>query len=85
MIENDQEFQITLERIAYFQKQIQRLRQVETNPENYRLSVSGYMAELDRMNLEVRDYLWLLPRDIWSTESSQKVSGHCDNDLIKIS
>ncbi len=49
------------ERIAYFQKQIRLLRNVETNPANHRLSVSGYIAELDRMNLEVRDYLWLHP------------------------
>lgn len=57
MIRNDQELQATLDRIAYFQRQVAHLRKVETNPENYRFSVSGYMAELDRMNLEVRDYL----------------------------
>ena len=64
MIKNDQELQVTLERIEYFQQQVRHLRQVETNPENYRLSVSGYLAELDRMSLEVRDYLWLHPREI---------------------
>ena len=61
MIRNDQELQVTLDRIRYFQEQVAKLRQVETNPTNYRLSVSGYLAELDRMNLEVRDYLWLHP------------------------
>jgi hypothetical protein len=64
MIRNDQELQVTLERISYFQRQVTRLREVETNPANYRLSVSGYLAELDRMNLEVRDYLWLHPGEI---------------------
>jgi hypothetical protein len=64
MISNDQELQVTLERIAYFQRQVRHLRQVETNPVNYRLSVKGYLAELDRMNLEVRDYLWLHPSEI---------------------
>ena len=64
MIRNDQELQVTLERIKYFQRQVARLRQVENNPVNYRLSVSGYLAELDRMNLEVRDYLWLHPSEI---------------------
>ena len=64
MIRNDQEFQVTLERIRYFQRQVAHLRQVENNPANYRLSVSGYLAELDRMNLEVRDYLWLHPSEI---------------------
>lgn len=64
MIKNDQELQVTLERIAYFQRQVRHLRQIETNPANYRLSVKGYLAELDRMNLEVRDYLWLHPNEI---------------------
>src|SRR5262245_32912187 len=45
-----------LDRIRYFQQQIAQLRKVETNLTNYRLSVSGYLAELDRMNLEVREY-----------------------------
>lgn len=43
MIRNDQELQVTLERIAYFQRQVRHLRQVETNPANYRLSVKGYL------------------------------------------
>lgn len=64
MISNDQELQITLERIGYFQRQIRHLRQVESNPANYRLSVKGYLAELDRMNLAVRDYLWLHPSEV---------------------
>ena len=64
MIKNDREFQVTLDRIEHFQRQVRHLRQVETNPANYRLSVSGYLAELDRMNLEVRDYLWLHPSEV---------------------
>jgi len=67
MIRNDREFQVTLERISYFQRQVARLRQVEDNPTNYRLSVSGYLAELDRMNLEVREYLWLHPSEVSAT------------------
>ena len=66
MIRNDQELQATLKRIEYFQQQVAHLRRVETNAEIYRLSVSGYLAELDRMNLEVRDYLWLHPSEIAS-------------------
>ena len=64
MIRNDQELQVTLERIGYFQRQVRHLREVETNPANYRLSVKGYLAELDRMYLEVRDYLWLHPSEL---------------------
>ena len=64
MIKNDQELQGTLERIRYFQQQVEKLRQVETNPINYRLSASGYLAEIDRMNLAVREYLWLHPSEL---------------------
>jgi len=64
MIRNDQELQVTLERIQHFQQQVRHLRRVENNPRNYRLSVSGYLAELDRMNLEVREYLWLHPSEV---------------------
>lgn len=64
MIKNDKEYQVTLERIAHFQRQVERLRQVEKNPTNYRLSVSGYLAELDRMYLEIREYLWSHPVEL---------------------
>ena len=64
MIKKDREFQVTLDRIEYFQQQVRHLRQAETNPADYRLSANGYLAELDRMNLEVRDYLWLHPSEI---------------------
>jgi predicted membrane-bound mannosyltransferase len=63
MIHNDQELEATLERIEYFQQQVKRLRQVETNPQNYRLSAGGYLAEIDRMNLEVREYLSVHPSE----------------------
>jgi hypothetical protein len=64
MIKSEKEYQVTLERIAYFQRQVTKLREVEENPDNYRASVSGYLAELDRMNLAVREYLWLHPSEI---------------------
>jgi hypothetical protein len=48
-----------LERIRHFQAQLAHLRKVETNPVNYRLSASGFLAEIDRMQLEVREYLSL--------------------------
>ena len=62
MISNEKEFNTTLERIAAFQKQVVHLREVENNPDNYRLSVGGFLAELDRMNLEIREYLWSHPK-----------------------
>ena len=61
MIQNEKEYKTTLERISQFQKQVEQLRKVETNPENYHLSVSGFLSELDRMNLDVREYLWSHP------------------------
>ena len=64
MLRNDQELDATLERIRYFQQQVEKLRQEETNPRNYRLSAGGYLAEIDRMNLDVREYLSLHPGEI---------------------
>jgi len=46
-----------LERIRRVQDQLTALRRAETNPINYRVSSSGFIAELDRMQLEVREYL----------------------------
>jgi len=64
MIRNNQELEAAKERIAYFQQQVEKLRHVETNPQNYRLSASGFLAEIDRMNLEVREYLSLHPSEV---------------------
>lgn len=64
MIANDQELTVTLERIAKFQRQVSHLRKVETNPENYHAAVSGYLAEIDRMQLAVREYLSLHPAEL---------------------
>ena len=63
MISTDQELDVTLERIRHFQAQVAYLRKVETNPANYRLSASGFLAEIDRMQLEVREYLSLHPTE----------------------
>jgi hypothetical protein len=63
MIANDKEFQATLERIGRFQAQAAHLRKVETNPTNYRAAISGFLAEIDRMQLEVREFLCLHPAD----------------------
>jgi hypothetical protein len=61
MIHNEEEYKTTLDRIGQFQKQVENLREVEKISENYHLSVSGFLEELDRMNLEVREYLWSHP------------------------
>jgi hypothetical protein len=63
MIANDQELQTTLERIAWFQRQLSHLRATEANPVNYRAAASGFLAEIDRMQLEVREYFSFLPAE----------------------
>lgn len=69
MIANDQELQAMFERIARFQRQVSRLRNVETNPANYHGSVSGFLAEIDRMQLEVREYLSIHPAELARSEA----------------
>jgi hypothetical protein len=64
MIANDAELTVTLKRIRRFQDQVANLRAVEKNPENFRLAASGFLAEIDRMQLEVREYLSLHPADM---------------------
>lgn len=64
MIANDAEYETTLDRIARFQAQLVHLRKIETNPTNYRLSASGFLSEIDRMQLEVREYLSRLPAEL---------------------
>jgi hypothetical protein len=66
MIRNDQELRTTLERIERFRRMIEDLRRVETNPVNYRLSAGGFLSEIDRMNLDVREYLSLHPTELIS-------------------
>ena len=64
MIHNEEEYKTTLERITYFQKQVSHLRKMETNLENYRMSATSFLAEIDRMNLELREYLWAYPNQL---------------------
>lgn len=64
MIGDDQELEATVDRIRHFQAQVRHLREVETNPTSYRLSASEFIAEIDRMQLEVREYLSLLPSQV---------------------
>jgi hypothetical protein len=64
MIANDHELHVTLERIARFQAQVAHLRTVEANVANYHAAASGFLAEIDRMQLEVREYLSLHPTEL---------------------
>jgi hypothetical protein len=62
MIQNDVELQ-TLERITHFQKQVAHLRRAEADPVAYHLSAGGFLAEIDRMQRETREYFALHPSD----------------------
>lgn len=70
MINADNELRVTLERIAKFQEQVAVLRASETNPENYHAAASGFIAEIDRMQLEVREYLSLHPAELASSSAA---------------
>jgi hypothetical protein len=63
VIKNDQELEGTLERIKRFQQQVIHMRKVEKDPLTYKLSAGGFLAEIDRMNLEVREYLMFHPSE----------------------
>ena len=63
MIANDDELQVTLECIARFQGQVAHLRRLEADPAHYRAAASGFLAEIDRMQLDVREYLTSHPSD----------------------
>jgi len=71
MIANDKELQVTMERIARMQAQVAELRRVETNPTNYHAAVSGFLAEIDRMHLEVREYLSVHPAELGVTPTHE--------------
>lgn len=64
MIKNDNELQAMQDRIRSFHQQVERIRQTETNPDSYHASAGGFLDEIDRMNLEVREYLSLHPAEV---------------------
>jgi hypothetical protein len=45
---------------------------VEVNPANYHLAVSGFLAEIDRMQLEVREYLSRHPAEQESEDERRR-------------
>ena len=63
MIEDDRQLEVTQQRILHFERQVSQIRRTEANADNYRASAGGLLAEIDRMNLEIRDYLWSHPAE----------------------
>ena len=56
MITNDQELQVTRERIARFQPWLMQIRQT-ARLEEFEAVSSGYRLEIERMQAEVLEYL----------------------------
>ena len=56
MIANDQELQVTQERIARLQQWLMQIRQT-ARPEEFEAVTSGYRLEIERMQAEILDYL----------------------------
>ena len=69
MISNDTELEATQKRIARFQAQVSHLRKIEPDPENFRLESSSYFSEIDKMQLEIREYLYSHPSEMAGTAS----------------
>ena len=67
MIADDCELEVTLQRVGRLQAQVAHLRRVEVKPENYRASASGFLAEIDRMQLAIREYLSVHPAELATT------------------
>jgi hypothetical protein len=63
MIQNDRELEVTQARLLHFERQVAQIRKAEANTHNYLMSAGGLLAEIDRMNLEIRDYLWSHPAE----------------------
>jgi len=56
MIQNDQELEGMQERIAFFCRLVANIRKVES-ADNFPFMASGYLAEIEKMNAEVLEYL----------------------------
>lgn len=63
MIQNDVELEVTRKRINHFWKMVDAIRKTEKNPFNYSASAGGFLAEIDKMNREVREYLSIHPSE----------------------
>lgn len=63
MIKNDTELKVTQDRINHFWKIVEAIRQTEKNSSNYKHSAGGFLAEIEKMNTEVHEYLSIHPSE----------------------
>lgn len=68
MIANDLELQGTRERIAYFYGILMQMR-ATTEPGEYIFMANGYLAEIEKMNAEILEYLKRHPSQIAPAEA----------------
>lgn len=64
MIADDTELAATMARIEWLQKQVAHLRRNEPNAANYRAAAAGFLAEIDRMQRQVREFLNFHPSEL---------------------
>ena len=64
MIKEDKQLHATMARIRRFQMQVAHLREREPNAANFHAAASGFLAEIDRMQGEVREYLSTHPNEL---------------------
>ena len=69
MIANDLELQATRERISFFYGILMQMR-VTTKPEEYAFMANSYLAEIEKMNAEILEYLKLHPSQIVPAEAA---------------
>jgi tRNA threonylcarbamoyladenosine modification (KEOPS) complex Pcc1 subunit len=64
MIQNDAELEQMRERIDFFMKTIAQIRVKASSPSEYRAFANSYLAEVEKMNLEILEYLKRHPSEI---------------------
>src|SRR5437763_605238 len=62
------ELKAMVERINRLQQQGIHMRKAQKDPLTYKLSAGGFLAEIGRMNLEVREYLIFPPSEVQDEE-----------------
>lgn len=73
MIKNEIELKAAQERINRFWEMIEAIRKTEKNPSNYEASAGGFLAEIEKMNTEVHEYLSIHPSEL-KNEEREKIA-----------
>ena len=60
MIQNDTQLQAAQERILLFERVLAEARRTYS-PSNYQAMAEGYLMEIDKLRVEIREYLSCLP------------------------